>query len=480
MPATVIVNMFTVVHKASNGISMIFPDTCKTPAPPAGPIPIPYPNIAMSTDTADGSSTVKCDGQPIMTKASNFAMSTGDEAGSVGGVVSSKIKGKAYPKLYSFDVKVDGNNVFRLLDIMLQNGGSPTNTPPGTLLQPPGPPPIPMPPPPDEQPPDPPRVTKVEFDPAEACCGDEVETKVETENFPSGQAVGLGLYQGRRMIMYPATLYPKVSGDAGSKKWRTLRGPYKAEVKWHFQVVGLGGPLRSSNDLEVKTAENASEVVTGNRTTPAYVQTNVPGVGTTWAPNGSNYGWEYAYGIEIKDGALIVTRKVNFSGHSASGKQKRRWKREIEEIWDRKFKLHRDNCKRGNDCNCSLANGCCVWAVRILCEWGAGHGANAVTLNEGANQAGDWGGPNWWYSHNWWEEHTGVPATVRPHEFGHLMGMYDEYPAGACDPGRLFTDVPESVMNSRRTVFVRHVQEFCDWFNSKAQSVVGPVSAHRL
>ena len=47
VPAKVNVNMRTVVHQASNGIAMGFPDVCKTPSP-VGPIPIPYPNIAMS------------------------------------------------------------------------------------------------------------------------------------------------------------------------------------------------------------------------------------------------------------------------------------------------------------------------------------------------------------------------------------------------------------------------------------------------
>lgn len=134
MPATVTANFMTVVHASSNGIAMWFPDVCKTPSP-AGPVPIPYPNIAMSSDTADGSSTVKVDGNPIMLKSSNYRMSTGDEAGAAMGVASNKIKGKAEPTMYSFDVKVDGANVFRLLDMMLQNCGSPTNGGPGTNLQ---------------------------------------------------------------------------------------------------------------------------------------------------------------------------------------------------------------------------------------------------------------------------------------------------------------------------------------------------------
>lgn len=127
MPATTSVNKLTVVHAGSTGIAMSFPDVCKTPSP-AGPIPIPYPNIAQSSDTADGSTTVKVDGNPIMLKSSNFRMSTGDEAGAAMGVVSNKIKGKAIPVNASFDVKVDGKNVFRLTDPMQANCGSNANT----------------------------------------------------------------------------------------------------------------------------------------------------------------------------------------------------------------------------------------------------------------------------------------------------------------------------------------------------------------
>ena len=136
MPATIVVNARTVVHKGSSGVATAFPDVCKTPSP-AGPIPIPYPNVATSSDTADGSSTVKMDGNPIMLKGSNFKTSSGDEAGSAGGVASSCTKGKAEFTNYSFDVKVEGKNVPRLGDLMLQNKGSAPNTPPFPEVQPP-------------------------------------------------------------------------------------------------------------------------------------------------------------------------------------------------------------------------------------------------------------------------------------------------------------------------------------------------------
>ena len=136
MPATVNVNMRTVVHKSSNGFLTCFPDVCKTPTP-GGPVPIPYPNIAMSTNTSKGSKKVKMDKNPIMLKGSNFSTSTGDEPGTLGGVMSNTIKGKAEFLNYSFDVKVEGKNVCRLMDMMMSNKRSTFNTPPFPLMQPP-------------------------------------------------------------------------------------------------------------------------------------------------------------------------------------------------------------------------------------------------------------------------------------------------------------------------------------------------------
>lgn len=110
----------TVVHKSSMGMVKTEIDVCKTPTP-GGPVPTPYPNIALSSQTSSGSSTVKCDGNPVMLKDSVYSMSSGDEAGSIGGVKSNVIKGEAKPILYSFDVKIEGRNVFRRSDPMTQN-----------------------------------------------------------------------------------------------------------------------------------------------------------------------------------------------------------------------------------------------------------------------------------------------------------------------------------------------------------------------
>ncbi|WIG94292.1 DUF4150 domain-containing protein [Myxococcus sp. SDU36] len=133
MANTVGVNKLSVITKDSNGVTVAFPDVCKTPTP-AGPVPIPYPNIAKSSDTAKGTKKVSVEGNPVCVKDSNFSSSTGDEAGSAGGVVSGKTKGKAEFVNYSFDVLFEGKNVARAMDLMLHND---KNTPPFPVMQPP-------------------------------------------------------------------------------------------------------------------------------------------------------------------------------------------------------------------------------------------------------------------------------------------------------------------------------------------------------
>ncbi len=118
--ATTFANCRGIAHGGSNGMSTIFPDVCNTPSP-AGPVPIPYPNIGKSSDTSSGPTSVTTDGQMPMTQDAKYKMSTGDEAGSALGVMSGKIKGTCEFMLYSFDVQFEGKNVCRLGDPLFHN-----------------------------------------------------------------------------------------------------------------------------------------------------------------------------------------------------------------------------------------------------------------------------------------------------------------------------------------------------------------------
>ena len=120
MAQSTFANSRGIAHKGSGGLSIAFPDVCKTPSP-AGPIPIPYPNIGKASDTTKGPKNVKTDGKMPMVKGAKYSMSTGDEAGSAGGVISGKIKGECEFMMYSFDVKFEGKNVCRLGDPLFHN-----------------------------------------------------------------------------------------------------------------------------------------------------------------------------------------------------------------------------------------------------------------------------------------------------------------------------------------------------------------------
>ena len=122
MGQTTFANFRGIVHKQSHGFSTVFPDVCKTPAPPApSPVPIPYPNLGMSSDTSQGPSTVTTDGQMPMVKGAQYSRSSCDEAGIAGGVVSSVNMSFCEYMLYSFDVKFEGNNVCRMSDPLFHN-----------------------------------------------------------------------------------------------------------------------------------------------------------------------------------------------------------------------------------------------------------------------------------------------------------------------------------------------------------------------
>lgn len=118
--------------KAADGKTICaFPDVCftppQTPATPPG-VPIPYPNTAMAKDTSGGSKNVKVSKKEVMLKdKSYFKSSTGDEAGSAPkkGIMTSKIKGKVYFTSWSMDVKFEGQNVVRHLDMTTNNHSSP-------------------------------------------------------------------------------------------------------------------------------------------------------------------------------------------------------------------------------------------------------------------------------------------------------------------------------------------------------------------
>ncbi len=120
MGQTTFANTRGVVHKGCGGLSTVFPDVCKTQVGSAV-VPIPYPNTGVASDTTAGPSSVTFEGEMPMVKGSKYSKSSGDEPGSIGGVVSGVNKSECEFMLYSFDVMVEGKNLCRLGDPLFHN-----------------------------------------------------------------------------------------------------------------------------------------------------------------------------------------------------------------------------------------------------------------------------------------------------------------------------------------------------------------------
>ena len=136
METNVYINGREASSRASDGKSAgAFPDPCwSPPPPPTGPIVVPYSNTAYARDLQNGTATVFiCKSMVAQKDRSYFSTSQGDEPATPGfqkGVSSGVIKGKAYFKSWSPNVKFEGLEVPRHEDLMTHNHGSTANTPP--------------------------------------------------------------------------------------------------------------------------------------------------------------------------------------------------------------------------------------------------------------------------------------------------------------------------------------------------------------
>ena len=107
------------------GMDMGFPDVCLTPTP-AGPVPIPYPNIALGPTTVPAQVKVMYFFTPAHNMASTCPLSNGDNAGVATGVASGMVMGPRRHVLASFTTLVGGMPATRLTSVGIQNS---TNCP---------------------------------------------------------------------------------------------------------------------------------------------------------------------------------------------------------------------------------------------------------------------------------------------------------------------------------------------------------------
>jgi len=115
--------MIPISTKAS-GTCFAFPNVCLVPATP-NPIPTPLPNVGLCIDAVDAVSEVLIESRAVIVETSSIPRSSGDEAGTGGGVMSGTFMGVVKFKTASRKVIACGKRVVLLGATTAHNGESP-------------------------------------------------------------------------------------------------------------------------------------------------------------------------------------------------------------------------------------------------------------------------------------------------------------------------------------------------------------------
>lgn len=107
------------------GTDTAFPDVCLTPSP-AGPVPIPYPNIAAGPMAVPNVPTILFSGAPAHNLGTTIPMTNGDNVGVASGVASGLVMGPSRHLTGAFTVLLKGMPASRMTSVSLQNS---TNAP---------------------------------------------------------------------------------------------------------------------------------------------------------------------------------------------------------------------------------------------------------------------------------------------------------------------------------------------------------------
>lgn len=160
------------------------------------------------------------------------------------------------------------------------------------------------------------------------------------------------------------------------------------------------------------------------------------------------FSWQTSYDISFVDQNLLIDVDVFLTGVTPTDDLKGIWKSGIESIWGNTF---------------DIFDGTYLYDTLFNVDWlttstGADHTVE-VHAGDGFIDLENWytGSPSHWGYHN--------QDLVAAHEFGHMIGLYDEYATGALDPvTNLVRD--DSIMGANlASPQTNHFDSFMDWLS---------------
>jgi hypothetical protein len=199
------------------------------------------------------------------------------------------------------------------------------------------------------------------------------------------------------------------------------------------------------------------------------------------------FGWNKRVFIEFTDRKLILTVKVKLINRTGSRPErdkkesyadyrtrcnevptggpvpdasKQSIKDAVERIYRDKLDLHRQDCQRGDGCDCPRNYLCCKFETEVRLEFTETSGAmiHEVNLWPESGRANS----------NNWHRIESRPGKSWAHEVGHLMGFYDEYTEGATGNPPWVPSAPGNIMGSGTGVPDYYFEEFRSWYSDQS------------
>ncbi|MBP2292467.1 calcium-binding protein [Azospirillum rugosum] len=221
----------------------------------------------------------------------------------------------------------------------------------------------------------------------------------------------------------------------------------------------------------MKNQKKAVSYSLGNAvSSPSGTQTATPlatptaalaGAPAAFAPASVNYtetradggfSWDVKYDLGFDGSAFTVQTRIHLQGGTA-GSLQQVWEQGIENLWNNKF---------------SLSDGTNSYGIRFDVQFVAAgtqqYDVNVINANGRCDML------NWYTETDWGPDYQDELAA---HEFGHMIGCFDEYAGGAtygnfAAPGTIMSDLTGTL----RPNYMNSIDYYAEMFTGRTYSIV--------